>query len=1097
MPAKFVFSLLTILLCFHCAPAICADNNLHIAVVGPLTGQGKANGQSLLKGITLYVDAINAADGINGKKLVLDIYDDQNDSQKCTEKALEVIKDNRALAVLGHNYSSCSTLAGVIYKQHKIPAISATSTDDNVTKDNDWYFRVIFNSNRLGQFLPNYIKNVLKQDTVSIIQEDLPYGSYLAQVFKEETTKGLGINIAYTGTLPTQAKNQDEIIRNIISDLKALPKSGTIVLLVHAPEGIKLVKAIKDAGLKNTMIGPNSLTSKVFKDGFKNFVEEKTSPGHYTNGVMVTTPLIFDSAPEIVQKFKQDYAKKFGEKPNWRSAFAYDSALIVAKAIKRSGIQGNISTLQEDRIKLRNYLASINNAGDAIEGITGTNYFDKHGDALKSISVGTYRRGNIISALTQLQNIRDLHEIPNFNDAVKNERVLYINGHYMYKTSVVYTGMEVMELSDLNMESLTFTTDFYLWFRYQGDFNPENIEFINAATTIELGEPLRKEIHNGIEYKLYRIKGSFKADFGGQASFQSHTLSVTFRHQVLNQKNLIFVTDVLGMGIASWQSNETSIKDTASLINPYSGWKIAQSWFFQNTIAVNSLGKPAYIDTQGRTIDFSQFNAGFALKKNDFTLRGTIPKDFVIWVGLFSILAVFALIALDDCSLFNRYAVIIFFGQILGSVFLLITSEIILFDWVSYQLGHANTQLAIQAFDILWWLMPAIFANIATERFLWAPLELKTGRTVPKLVRRFVALIVYTLAFLGIVAYVFNQQLTSLLATSGVLAMIIGLAVQTNIANIFSGIVVNIDRPFRIGDWIKVGDLKEGEVIDITWRTIRIKTRTACILCVPNSVAAESSIINFSYPNDLYYNWCIVHIHPRYSPDRVKKILRDAACSVANDVETEPMPWIVLAEITKWSASYWVIYACRNYARFYLVREAVWQRCWHHLKRANIDLAVRQDLLLYKGEKQLQNAQQQPHTLILDNLALFQDFPQEAKTHLQTNMQPHHVVMGEKLLQTTLHNQSLLVVAEGVIAVSINATTTESTELKRLGVSGVLGELNSPSDTTTFTVTAITESTLLEIPIDDFHTISKGHPKIQQIVADIIQGSVITPNTTN
>jgi branched-chain amino acid transport system substrate-binding protein len=109
--------------------------------------------------------------------------------------------------------------------------------------------------------------------------------------------------------------------------------------------------------------------------------------------------------------------------------------------------------------------------------------------------------------------------------------------------------------------------------------------------------------------------------------------------------------------------------------------------------------------------------------------------------------------------------------------------------------------------------------------------------------------------------------------------MIIGLAIQVNISNVFSGIAINLERPFRVGDWVKIGTLDEGKVIDITWRTTRIQTRNMIILSIPNSKASESPIQNFGSKEDITEFWFTIHIDPNVNTKRVQKILLDALLS--------------------------------------------------------------------------------------------------------------------------------------------------------------------------------------------------------------------------
>ena len=161
------------------------DTDIHIALVGPMSGKDAANGKSYLEGVKLYVDSLNEKGGVDGRKVIIDVYDDENDKDKAKLRAEEIVKKNTAIAVIGHNSSSCSIAAGPLYKENGIAAISPASTNPKVTLDNEWYFRNIFNDNAQGRFLANYTKKVLKEPTYAILHDDKDYGSNLAKVFED------------------------------------------------------------------------------------------------------------------------------------------------------------------------------------------------------------------------------------------------------------------------------------------------------------------------------------------------------------------------------------------------------------------------------------------------------------------------------------------------------------------------------------------------------------------------------------------------------------------------------------------------------------------------------------------------------------------------------------------------------------------------------------------------------------------------------------------------------------------------------------------------------------------------------------------------
>ncbi|MDM8569113.1 ABC transporter substrate-binding protein, partial [Thiotrichales bacterium HSG1] len=330
---------------------------IHIAFIGPMSGNGAAAGKLMTQAIQLQLDQVNNKGGINGKQIQLDIFDDQNDKTQAKQQALEIAKKNKAVAVIGHWYSSASISGGEIYKQYKIPAISPGSTNINVTLNNDWYFRTIFNANSSGQFLANYVKKVFKQNNVTIIQEQAAYGSYLADVFAETSIK-IDSEVKYRWKFDSADPNLDNVLAKIVKHLKDKPDAGVIFLAVQAVEGIKLVKLMKEAGINNRIISETSFSEKTFIHGFEQFPIEKNSPGYYTNNIFVATPLIFDTANRKAQQFREKYQKAYQEEPDWAGAYATDSVLTLLQAIEQTGITGtNISV---DRRKVRDYLANMN-----------------------------------------------------------------------------------------------------------------------------------------------------------------------------------------------------------------------------------------------------------------------------------------------------------------------------------------------------------------------------------------------------------------------------------------------------------------------------------------------------------------------------------------------------------------------------------------------------------------------------------------------------------------------------------------------------------------------------------------------------------------
>ena len=114
------------LLMFSFIPICIADSDtLQIAVIGPMSGKDHETGQAMLDGVNLYVNEVNKSGGINGRKLEVIAYDDQNDKVMARNRAMEIAKESKTLVVIGHYYSSISLEGGKIYKEYGIPAVTA------------------------------------------------------------------------------------------------------------------------------------------------------------------------------------------------------------------------------------------------------------------------------------------------------------------------------------------------------------------------------------------------------------------------------------------------------------------------------------------------------------------------------------------------------------------------------------------------------------------------------------------------------------------------------------------------------------------------------------------------------------------------------------------------------------------------------------------------------------------------------------------------------------------------------------------------------------------------------------------------------------
>ena len=267
---KFIvlaIAFLTSLVLFTSAGSLFSNKDIvYLAVAGP-TEPDNVSGREMVQGIQLYLDRLNREGGVNGKKVELEIYNDENDPEVAREVATEIAESSSALAVLGHFYSSTSLAGGEIYQRAGIPAISASATADLVTQS-DWYSRVIFSNHLQAKFIANYVSRVLKQPNASIIYSDGDYGQTLRESFSN-TFLDLGGNIAYQWAIDVDAPDFLQQQQQIIADLQAKDKPpGMIFFATHNSDVVDLIVQMKRQQLEYEAIGSDSLGSVAFAQKF-------------------------------------------------------------------------------------------------------------------------------------------------------------------------------------------------------------------------------------------------------------------------------------------------------------------------------------------------------------------------------------------------------------------------------------------------------------------------------------------------------------------------------------------------------------------------------------------------------------------------------------------------------------------------------------------------------------------------------------------------------------------------------------------------------------------------------------------------------------
>jgi len=191
-----------------------------------------------------------------------------------------------------------------------------------------------------------------------------------------------------------------------------------------------------------------------------------------------------------------------------------------------------------------------------------------------------------------------------------------------------------------------------------------------------------------------------------------------------------------------------------------------------------------------------------------------------------------------------------------------------------------DLRLPREIFGFVWWILGAWLCkslfDLVLSRTLFPDNDEPHAR---RLFADLASVLIYVVAFIGIVGTVFKEPVSTFLATSGVVAIVLGLALQNTLGDVFAGLAINIERPYGAGDWITLAGQASGEVMLVNWRATRLRTWSHDLVVIPNNVMTKGIVTNHSRPRGPHR--CIVRVSVDLAvpPSRVIAALKAAALS--------------------------------------------------------------------------------------------------------------------------------------------------------------------------------------------------------------------------
>jgi branched-chain amino acid transport system substrate-binding protein len=349
------------------ASAAGAGEPIRIGEYASITGKEASLGTSSHQGTLLAVEHINADGGVLGRPLELITEDTESRDGQSGTSVRKLIARDHVVGVLGEVASSRSLEGAPICQAAKIPMISPASTNPKVTETGDYIFRVCFIDPFQGPVLAKFALTHLKARRVAIFSSSTSaYSVGLAKFFRLAFLKGGGEVVAE----PKYAEGD----RDFNAQLTAIKAAGADAIFCpgYYNEGALIVRQARELGITVPVFGGDSWEAQALIELGGDAVEGAYLCSHYS---------VEDPSPRV-RRFVDAYEKRFqGMVPDSNASLGYDSALVLADAIRRAGTT--------DHQALRDAIASTKD----FDAVTGRITINKHRDASKNATIIQVRNG--------------------------------------------------------------------------------------------------------------------------------------------------------------------------------------------------------------------------------------------------------------------------------------------------------------------------------------------------------------------------------------------------------------------------------------------------------------------------------------------------------------------------------------------------------------------------------------------------------------------------------------------------------------------------------------------------------------------------------
>ena len=336
------------------------ENEILIGSYSSNTGATATFGVFQLNGTEMAIEEINAAGGVNGKKIKHINYDNKSDGDETLAVVNRLISQDKVVAILGEATSGRSKIGAQVAQQHQVPMLTSSATNPDVTKVGNFIFRACFIDPFQGMVMAKFMTENLKLKKAAVLRDiKNDYSVGLSDIFTEKL-KAAG------GEIVTDISYQEGDI-DFKSQLTAIKAKNPEAIFVpgYYNEVALIAKQAKELGMTQPLLGGDGWSSPKLFEIAKEAINGNYFSNHYTT----------ESTDPKTQNFVKAFKAKYNKDADVMAALAYDAVYLLVEAIK--------NTKEATPANIRDELAKIKD----FHGVTGKMSMNENRDAVKSAVV--------------------------------------------------------------------------------------------------------------------------------------------------------------------------------------------------------------------------------------------------------------------------------------------------------------------------------------------------------------------------------------------------------------------------------------------------------------------------------------------------------------------------------------------------------------------------------------------------------------------------------------------------------------------------------------------------------------------------------------